>query len=55
VVLHLLAEGLIVPGPNTNSMATLVVPASFIVDVGLAGSTNLETFPALDAALALQS
>jgi Ferritin-like domain len=52
VVLYLLAEGLIAGNAKTNSMASLVVPAGFIVDVGLANSVNLENLPALDALLA---
>lgn len=54
IVLYLLAEGLITANAATNSMATLVVPASFILDgVGVAGTTSLSNSPALDAALAL--
>jgi rubrerythrin len=52
VVLYLLIEGLIAPNANTNSMANLVVPADFILDVGLADSVNLDNFPALDQLLA---
>ncbi|HEX5660565.1 MAG TPA: ferritin-like domain-containing protein [Polyangiales bacterium] len=52
VVLYLLAEGLIAGNPKTNSMAALVVPAAFILDVGPAGSVNLDNFPALDQLLA---
>jgi rubrerythrin len=52
VVLYLLAEGLIAGNAKTNSMASLVVPASFILDVGPTGSVNLENFPALDQLLA---
>lgn len=55
VVLYLLAEGLIAPTDGTAASAALVVPASFVLDVGLAGSTNLEDFPALDALLALDA
>jgi rubrerythrin len=52
VVLYLLVEGLIAPTAKTNTDATLVVPAAFILNVGGAGTVNLETFPALDALLA---
>jgi rubrerythrin len=52
VVLYLLAEGLISANAKTNAMAELVVPAAFVLDVGLAGSVNLENFPALDQLLA---
>lgn len=53
VVLYLLAEGLISANAATASMSELVVPAAFVLDVGGAGTKNLETFAALDAALAL--
>jgi hypothetical protein len=52
VVLYLLAEQLIAANASTNSKADLVVPASFIVDVGLAGSTSLDNLAALDTLLA---
>ncbi|MDB4975592.1 MAG: hypothetical protein JWN48_3933 [Myxococcaceae bacterium] len=53
IVLYLLAEGLISATAATNSMATLVVPASFILDgVGVAGTSSLSNNPTLDAALA---
>jgi rubrerythrin len=53
VVLYLLAEGLIVPTEATAANVALVVPAAFVLDVGGAGTQSLESFPALDAALAL--
>jgi rubrerythrin len=53
VVLYLLAEGLITATDKTGTSPNLVVPAAFILDVGLAGSFNLESFPALDALLEL--
>ncbi len=52
VVLYLLSQNLIAATEKTNSMASLVVPADFVIDVGLADSKNLESFAALDAALA---
>jgi hypothetical protein len=53
VVLYLLAEGLIAATEKTGMSPTLVVPAAFIVDVGLANSVNLDVFPALDQLLTL--
>lgn len=53
VVLYLLAEGLVSATPKTNSDVALLVPAAFLVDVGLASSTNLDTLSALDALLSL--
>jgi hypothetical protein len=53
VVLYLLAEGLIKATDKTKAMASLVVPAAFVLDVGAAGSVNLENFPELDALLKL--
>ena len=53
VVLYLLAEELITTTAKTSSNPELVVPAAFILDVGPAGSTNLENLPALDDLLAL--
>lgn len=54
IVLYLLAESLIAPTAATREMAELVVPAAFVTDPGISGVTNLEDFPALDEALALQ-
>lgn len=53
VVLYLLVEGLIGANDGTAMNPTLVVPAAFVLDVGAAGTINLEDFPALDALLAL--
>ncbi|HEY6878738.1 MAG TPA: ferritin-like domain-containing protein [Polyangiales bacterium] len=53
VVLYLLAEGLVQATPKASEMATLVVPASFVLDVGGTGTLNLENFPALDQLLTL--
>lgn len=53
VVLYLLAEGLIEATEKTGMSPTLVVPAAFILDVGGAGTVNLEKFDALDKLLAL--
>jgi rubrerythrin len=55
VVLYLLAEGLISATDKTNTDANLVVPADFVIDVGLANSVNLENFPALDQLLQLDA
>ncbi len=55
VVLHLLAEGLVVPTAATLEMAELVVPAAFVTDPGLPKTTHLDDLPALDEALALRS
>jgi rubrerythrin len=55
VVLYLLVEGLIATNDKTASMPTLVVPASFVLDVGAAGTTNLEKFAALDDLLKLDA
>jgi len=52
VVLYLLAEGLIEATEKTGMSPALVVPAAFILDVGAAGTTNLEKFAALDELLA---
>jgi rubrerythrin len=51
VVLYLLANGVISANTKTGTDAALVVPASFVVDVGMA--KDLKNFPALDALLAL--
>ena len=53
VVLYLLAEGLISATAKTGMNPALVVPAAFILDVGGAGTLNLEKFSALDDLLAL--
>jgi len=53
VVLYLLVEGLISANDSTKMNPTLVVPAAFVLDVGGSGTTNLETFPALDTLLTL--
>lgn len=53
VVLYLLAEGLVQATAKTGTDPTLVVPAAFILDVGLANSVNLDTFAALDQLLTL--
>ena len=53
VVLYLLVEGLISTNDMTAMSPTLVVPASFVLDVGASGTTNLEKFPALDTLLTL--
>jgi rubrerythrin len=53
VVLYLLVEGLIQANANTAAMPTLVVPAAFVLDVGGAGTANLEKFAALDNLLKL--
>lgn len=53
VVLYLLAEGLIDATPKTGMSPELVVPAAFILDVGGAGTLNLEKFEALDELLTL--
>jgi rubrerythrin len=53
VVLYLLAEGLITATEMTGASANLVVPAAFVLDVGGAGTVNLEDFPALDDLLEL--
>jgi rubrerythrin len=51
VVLYLLAEGLIAGNMATNGLPELVVPADFVVDVGLAGSKNLQELPSLEQLL----
>ncbi|MGC4093157.1 MAG: ferritin-like domain-containing protein [Polyangiaceae bacterium] len=53
VVLYLLVEGLIAANDGTAMNPTLVVPASFVLNVGASGTTNLETFAALDTLLTL--
>jgi hypothetical protein len=53
VVLYLLVEGLIGANEGTAMNPTLVVPAAFVLDVGAAGTINLENFPDLDDLLAL--
>ena len=53
VVLYLLVEGLIAANAMTASSPTLIVPAAFVLDVGAAGTTNLEKFAALDTLLEL--
>jgi rubrerythrin len=53
VVLYLLVEGLIQANANTAASPTLVVPAAFVLDVGGAGTANLEKFAALDNLLKL--
>lgn len=53
VVLYLLVEGLIEANAMTAASPTLIVPAAFVLDVGGAGTTNLETFAALDDLLEL--
>jgi Ferritin-like domain len=55
VVLYLLAEGLIEATDKTMAMASLVVPASFVLDVGGDNTTNLEKFAALDDLLKLDA
>jgi rubrerythrin len=55
VVLYLLAEGLIKATDKTKAMASLVVPAAFVLDVGAAGTVNLENFPELDELLKLDA
>jgi bacterioferritin (cytochrome b1) len=55
VVLNLLISGLISANATTNTMAALVVPAAFVLNVGATGTTNLETFPALDTLLTLDA
>lgn len=55
VVLYLLVEGLIQANAGTAMNPTLVVPAAFVLDVGATGTTNLETFPALDTLLKLDA
>ncbi len=55
VVLYLLVEGLIQANAGTAMNPTLVVPAAFVLDVGGAGTTSLENFPALDALLKLDA
>lgn len=53
VVLYLLVEGLISANAMTAANPTLIVPAAFVLDVGGAGTLNLETFAALDDLLEL--
>lgn len=53
VVLYLLIEGLIAATDKAAMSPSLVVPAAFILDVGAAGTLNLEKFAALDALLTL--
>jgi rubrerythrin len=53
VVLYLLIEGLISANDKTAMNPTLVVPAAFVLNVGAAGTANLENFPALDTLLTL--
>ena len=53
VVLYLLVEGLAAANAKTGMSPALVVPAAFVLDVGPAGSVNLEDFPALDDLLKL--
>jgi rubrerythrin len=55
VVLYLLAEGLIEATAKTGTDPGLVVPAAFVLDVGGAGTVNLEKFAALDALLKLDA
>jgi len=52
VVLHLLASELATPTEKTAMKPELVVPAAFVVDVGLSDSLSLEDFRALDELLA---
>ncbi len=53
VVLYLLIEGLISANDSTKMNPTLIVPAAFVLNVGVGGTTNLESFPALDTLLTL--
>jgi hypothetical protein len=53
LVLYLLVQGLAAASAKTGMNPTLVVPAAFVLDVGPAGSTNLEKFEALDELLTL--
>jgi rubrerythrin len=53
VVLYLLVEGLIQANAMTATSPELIVPAAFVLDVGGAGTANLESFAALDDLLEL--
>ncbi|MFZ5896119.1 MAG: ferritin-like domain-containing protein [Myxococcota bacterium] len=53
VLWHLLVEGLIATNEATAINAASLVPAAFVLNVGGAGTTHLESSPALDALLAL--
>jgi hypothetical protein len=53
VVLYLLVEGFIQVSAMTAASPELIVPAAFVLDVGGAGTVNLESFAALDDLLEL--
>ena len=55
IVLYLLVEGLIEANDGTAMNPTLIVPAAFVLDVGAAGTANLEKFAALDDLLKLSA
>lgn len=53
VVLYLLIEGLISSNDKTKMNPELIVPAAFVLNAGVSGTTNLEHFPAVDTLLTL--
>lgn len=54
VLLYAFAEGLIAPNDVTLKNVALLSPASFVLDVGAAGTISLETETALAALLTLE-